>query len=259
MLFRLVRPVRRKGSRVPYFVQRIPADVKPYIEGGQFTIPLGDTFHKVTLRPGANDIRFSLRTTDPSEAKIRHAAVAAHLENVWRTFREKTPVTLTHKQATALAGALYRRGQTVTATAPRQVEHTPGQGWRRVDVSDDEEIAIWEAAQQHVKSLATKDDLAALEKHLGPLVDSLLLGRGIRRVDAQTRRHLLSAFLLALRDAVASRKRNAEGDYAPKLKGKQVSGMGVAAVPTADRRAATSGFPQGPGRIVVDRSEGNGP
>jgi len=28
MLYRLVRPVRRSGSRIPYFIQRIPADVK---------------------------------------------------------------------------------------------------------------------------------------------------------------------------------------------------------------------------------------
>lgn len=28
MLYRLVRPMRRKGSRHPYFLQRIPADVK---------------------------------------------------------------------------------------------------------------------------------------------------------------------------------------------------------------------------------------
>src|SRR2546423_1434673 len=108
MLFRLVRPVRRKGSRVPYFVQRIPADVKAHVGSLRLTIPLGETSQHVTLRAGANDIRLSLRTSDPSEAKVRHAVVAAHLEKVWRALREKTPVSLTHRQATALAGELYR-------------------------------------------------------------------------------------------------------------------------------------------------------
>jgi uncharacterized protein DUF6538 len=108
MLFWLVRPVLRKGSRFPYFVQRIPADVKPHVVGLRLAIPLGNESHHITIRPGANDIRLSLRTADPSEAKVRHAAVASYLEKVWRARREKAPLTLTHKQATALAGKLYR-------------------------------------------------------------------------------------------------------------------------------------------------------
>jgi len=108
MLFRLVRPVRRKGSRVPYFVQRIPADLKQQIGGVRLAIPLGDSFHHVTLRAGSDAVRFSLRTTDPAEAKVRQAAVAAHLEKGWQALRERSPVSLTHRQATALAGELYR-------------------------------------------------------------------------------------------------------------------------------------------------------
>lgn len=41
MLFRLVRPMRREGSRIPYFVQRIPADVLPRAAGVQLAIPFG--------------------------------------------------------------------------------------------------------------------------------------------------------------------------------------------------------------------------
>ena len=146
MLFRLVRPVRRKGSRVPYFVQRIPADVKPHVGGVRLAIPLGDTFNHVTIRAGANDIRFSLRTDDPSEAKLRHALVAAHLEKVWRALREKAPASLTHRQATALASELYRAwagGEDKERTIA--LEHTPGTGWQRVQVSHDDDEAHWEA------------------------------------------------------------------------------------------------------------------
>jgi integrase len=46
-------------------------------------------------------------------------------------------------------------------------------------------------------------------------VDRLLLSRGIRRVDDDSRSILLSAFWMALRDAFESRKKNIEGDYSP--------------------------------------------
>jgi hypothetical protein len=72
MLFRLVRPVLRKGSRVPDFVQRIPADVRAVIRNPlRLAVPVGGGFHRIIVRPGANDIRFSLRTTDPTEGKMR--------------------------------------------------------------------------------------------------------------------------------------------------------------------------------------------
>lgn len=58
-------------------------------------------------------------------------------------------------------------------------------------------------------------EISALEIHLGRLVDHLLLSEGIRRVDAASRRLLLRAFWLALRDAFEVRLRNAQGDYSP--------------------------------------------
>ena len=42
MLLRLVCAVKRSGSSIPQFVQRIPADVRHRAIGRQFTIRLGD-------------------------------------------------------------------------------------------------------------------------------------------------------------------------------------------------------------------------
>jgi hypothetical protein len=42
MLFRLVRPVKRKGSRYRQFVRRIPADVKQRAVGVKLHIPVGE-------------------------------------------------------------------------------------------------------------------------------------------------------------------------------------------------------------------------
>ncbi len=46
-------------------------------------------------------------------------------------------------------------------------------------------------------------DVEELEKPIGPLVDRVLLRNGILRVDARTRRSILSAFVQALKDAIA--------------------------------------------------------
>ena len=96
MLFRVVRPMKRDGSRIPMFVQRIPTDVMSRAVGTRLAIPLGDAFTFVTVSARAQSVRFSLRTAD------------AYLEGVWTALREDAPAKLSHRQATALAGDLYR-------------------------------------------------------------------------------------------------------------------------------------------------------
>ena len=84
MLFRLVRPVKRTGSRNRQFVRRIPSDVRSKAVGLKLSIPAGDQTQAVTLSSRAQAVRLSLRTGDPVEVKSRMAAVDAYLENVWR-------------------------------------------------------------------------------------------------------------------------------------------------------------------------------
>lgn len=215
MLFRLVRPVQRSGSRNRYYVRRIPADVRGRAIGLKLSVPVGNQIIAVTISSRADSVRLSLRTDDPIEVKTRQAAVDAYLEAVWRALREDAPVSLSHRQATALAGQLYRTwadGEERERTIA--VEHVPGAGWRRIEnphLGPDE----WEAALAHLGKVRETGKPADLERALGPIVNRLMLARGIRRVDDATRSMVLSAFLQALRDAFESRKRNAEGDYRP--------------------------------------------
>ena len=108
MLFRLVRPVKRQGSRHHQFVRRIPSDVRSKAVGLKLAIPVGEQTQTIVISPRAQSVRLSLRTDDPVEVKARLVRVDAYLENVWRALREDAPVSLTHRQATALAGELYR-------------------------------------------------------------------------------------------------------------------------------------------------------
>lgn len=204
--------MRRDGSRNSLFVQRIPADVREKVVGNPLAIPLGDGFVFVTPSVNAQAVRFSLRTSDPSEAKKRQALAAAFLEGVWAAFRDDVPVRLSHRQATALAGELYRVWADSEGRARSvAIEHTPGVGWRRVDETQDEQEAQWEAIVSMWEKVGQVDDL---EKHLGALVDRLLLTKGISKVESESRGLLLSTFWMALRDAFQSRQRNAGGDYA---------------------------------------------
>jgi len=215
MLFRLVRPVKRFGSSMSQFVQRIPADVKARAIGRTLVIPLGDETIRVVITPQTPTIRFSLKTRDPVETKIRQARAAACLETVWRALRETKPTSLTQKQATALAREFYRawanseeREQTIGIT------WTP-QGWVNHQITPEEQAGAFKSLVEHLDKIAGTGDPAKLERAVGPIVDRLLLARGIASVDNDTRSILLDAFILALRDAALHRERNAGGDYSP--------------------------------------------
>lgn len=207
--------MRRDGSRNSLFVQRIPADIRDKVVGDPLAIPLGEGFAFVTPSPSAQSIRFSLRTSDPTETKTRQAIAAAFLESVWAALRNNVPTKLSHKQATALAGEIYR-GWADSESSARSLamQHTPGVGWVRADETQDEQEAHWEAAVSMWEKVGRDDDPKRLEKSLGPLVDRLLLTKGISKVESESRGFLLSAFRMALGDAFGSRHIQAGGNYA---------------------------------------------
>ena len=219
MLLRLVSPVKRPGSSVPQFVQRIPADVRNRAAGRRLTISLGDGERvAVRITPQTQAVRFSLRTSDPAEAKIRQGKAAAQLEEVWRALRRDMPVMLSSRQAHALAGELYRawadeRRQTNVAVTLDVATGKPIGGVERVAELSPEETALgFAAAARRLCEAAERD---GLETALGPLVNRLLLRKGIAEVDPECRPTLLGAFAQALQDAFAVRERNARGDYSP--------------------------------------------
>ncbi|HEY5305944.1 MAG TPA: tyrosine-type recombinase/integrase [Pseudolabrys sp.] len=188
------------------------------VVGLKLSIPVGDETQTVIITARAQTVRLSLRTDDPAEVKARLAAVDAYLENVWRALREDAPVSLTHRQATALAGELYRawvNGEGRERTMA--IVHTPGVGWQR-DYNTHVSDAEWEAVLGNWQKIGATGEPSDLEKPLGAIVDRLLLAKGINRVDQPTRYIILPVFWQALRDAFESRKRNAEGDYSPDAK-----------------------------------------
>ncbi len=217
MLIRLVSPVKRPGSANHYFVQRIPADVRKQAEGLTLDIPLGAESVRVAVSSKTESIKFSLRTASKAEVRIRQGHATAYLETVWRALRTSQPIPLTHRQATALAGELYRAwvsGAGVERTTA--IILTPS-GWVRDDTPETQEEmeGAFEATIAFLDRAAESGDPADLETPLGPLVDRLLLRKGIAKLAAESRPMVLEAFWLALRDAMERRKREAGGDYSP--------------------------------------------
>jgi hypothetical protein len=95
------RPLNRPGSTFHQLVQRILADVAVKARGLTLKIPVGDTVATLAITPTRKDIRTSLRTRDPQEAKARQAVAVAYLEGIWEAVR-KGPKRLSQKQTVAL-------------------------------------------------------------------------------------------------------------------------------------------------------------
>ena len=219
MLYRLVRSVKRPDSTHIQFVQRIPADVRSRAVGLKLSIPLGEgEFHHLTISPSAQAVRFSLRTRDPSSAKVRQATAIAHLEAVWKSLRANKPVALSHRQATALAGQLYHAWADGDERERTYAVERRGNVMVPVHSTPEDEEGGFRAMAERLAETISSGEPQDLEPTLGPLVDRLLLRRGINAVDEPSRHLLLRAFALALQDAFERRARNAAGDYSPDSK-----------------------------------------
>lgn len=214
MLLKLVRPVKRSGSSIPYFVQRIPADLRAVAVGRVLEVPLGDSSKRIAITSQTESVRFSLQTRDLGQAKIRQAKAAAYLETVWQALRQEQPTSLSNRRATALAGQLYRAWAAEERSKTSAVELTP-QGWVPATETPEEEAENFKAAIKALDRVKNGDDPKQLEHAYGAIIDRLLLSKGIASVDPELRVRLLHAFHLALRDAFSSRQRNAGGDYSP--------------------------------------------
>ncbi len=186
MLYRLVRPMQRRDSRNVYFQQRIPADVRQAVVWRKLIFMVGSETVSVAVTERSHTIKFSLRSSDPTEVKFRQAEAARQSELHWKALRQtkaagEAGVRLSHQQCVALAGRAYqawaskemRRRETTTAMVRLPVQGKPGEPakeWRWEPASDtsDREPEAWTAAASSVDP-----------DKLSPLANRLLLAEGI--------------------------------------------------------------------------------
>jgi len=215
MLYRLVRPVKRSGSSKGQFQKRIPQDLRDRIAGRKLVVPIGGEFVSMTVPAKAVSIRFSLRTGDPTEIKIRQAEALAYVEGVFRSLRESRPLNLTRAQAVSLSGDFYRnwadaeleqRARTIVV----EVDET---GARVVHEHDEAEAEAFGSALQRFRDLKEQGEPSEVERTVGPIIDRLLTAKGIPEVDEASRALLREAFLDAAIDAMDARRRQAGNDF----------------------------------------------
>lgn len=206
MVLRMSRPTTRKGTANPCYRKRIPADVKRVLD----QLP-------AAYRPrgwGKEEIVITLGTADRRAAGAEFARIAADVEVRFAALRAGVR-RLSHKEATALAGAAYRE-----LTAAHEDDPGAAVGWLK-------EFAGNELARQshfvhgpeqpafRPLTIPTGDtERATMEHRFGAEADSLLSREGLI-VDDESRHRLIAELAKARDDAALRLARNAEGDYRP--------------------------------------------
>lgn len=185
--------------------------------GMKLAVPIGEETALVTITPKTESIRFSLKTGDPSVVKSRQADAVAYLEQIFRSLRENRPVALTHRQAVALSGELYRAWASDYdhRNSISFVQNADGTVEREDSLDLDLMATAYASIVEKLGRLKEDGDSANMENAVGPLVNRLLLARGIPAIDAASRPMVLVEFVKALREGMEARGRKLGGDYSP--------------------------------------------
>jgi integrase len=170
---------------------------------------------------GLVEIRRSLDTKDPTLAKELHSIVALEVSAEWRRLRgmvasrpgepEIVLLSLSQKEAHALAGEFYREFVAAHEEAPGAARD-----WVVQLMSLDACLPIGKRSFESTPkpwNYGMMPELTAM-RQFGGQVQEFLTRRGMA-LDTKSFRMVCSAFALAMRDAAARLKANAEGDYSP--------------------------------------------
>lgn len=192
MVLRMTRPSKRPDSTIPYFRKRVPVDLRSFFDGRK-------------------EIKVSLRTRDPAEIKAEHARIAAEVEARFAQLR-RGMVSFSQKQATAIAGKIYRE----LVEAHEENPGEPGR-WKGELVTDwafhrPEKVTVYPGNMppEKAKELFEKMRLNRHERIVRDWLD-----RHGYLVDNESLMRIKKAANLAIMHGREQLLRNAEGDYRP--------------------------------------------
>jgi len=189
------RPWKHDKTGVYYLRRRVPADLVKQV--------------------GKAVVKISLGTKEPAEARARHFAENAALEERWANLR-KGQQALSNHQVQALAGEIYNRKVAEHADNPGTPEE-----WRRRTSADQSLQGLRKrtAGKPSALRLATgwSEAEAVVRSRHGAEVDKFIANKGLIVTEADRRRIILAA-AEATGLANESLLRNAEGDYTPDRK-----------------------------------------
>lgn len=189
-------------SSVYWYRQRAPKDVAGVVKGRSVSVVVDGVTRPLKI---GTDLKVSLRTKDPSEAKVRARDVQSQFDLIWASFRSDE-VTLNLKQAVALAGEVYRDFKVF--------EDDPGSPERWAHVRAVNADAMNGRPYPHPLMINKDNLLDPLEERFGGFVDAVL-NRHHLRVDAASRRKVLDQVARAMDEVAALLGKRAGGDYSP--------------------------------------------
>lgn len=239
MGLRMTTATTRRDSSFPFIQKRVPQDVVARARGRSYPItlpafgPTPERVVEVTIRPV---IKLSLQVRDPAAVKARVGAVTSQLERIFESIRGSA-VELSHKQAVALSGEIYRLvvdrfemnpGDPVDwntwkgfhwAAMEGRLPDPPTITWREIMIERNAALGCLSAANQPIlvdvyDDLPLGDSDRSLEVHFG-LLASWVLARHALEVTPSSRLRLLRQVAEAALDAGWAMKRAAQGDYTP--------------------------------------------
>ncbi|MGD9545001.1 MAG: DUF6538 domain-containing protein [Methylocystis sp.] len=195
----MARPIARKGTNNVSYRKRIPADVRRILD------KLPKSFRPAGW--GKDEIVIATGTADKRKADAELARIAAEVESRFARLRAGVR-TLSHKEAVALAGTIYRG-------FADSLEDNPGspEKWDKMLVGNlvakvgklgKGPLLIGEQAKRQ----------ASMEFRFGPFVDAIL-AKECLLVDDDSRKLLIDQVASATNQAFTKLRRNAEGDYRP--------------------------------------------
>jgi len=213
--------VQRNGSRFQQFAKRVPADLVERLAGKKLYVPLEEQTSAVTV-PKHGTIRFSLRTDQPSEVRVRQATALAYLEKVFKAARAGAAIPLSHPQCVALSKQVYDAWSADPGAGRRTIAieiDTETREQRVSTLSEEEEAEL-------LRSVATSLDddrkensekaFKRLEGRFGGLVDRALAEKGIVETDTESRRIILKEFARSASQGLKVHSRKlADADYSP--------------------------------------------
>jgi integrase len=229
----------RRDSSFLQLQKRVPNDIVARARGRCYPVTLPafgeipEHIVEVTIRPM---IKLSLRVRDPVAAKARTVSVLSQLEDIFESLR-KGPIELTHKQAVALSGEVYRLvverfemhpGEPADwevwkafhwAAMEGRIPDPPSISWPEIMNERQAALGMFGVASgpmllDVIESLPPGDDSRSLEVRFG-LLTSWVLALHKREVTPRSRLLLLRQVAKAALDAGWAMKRAALGDYTP--------------------------------------------
>jgi integrase len=188
----MTRPHKRADSSFLSYRKRVPGDLRAIV--------------------GKREVKISLRTRDPVEAKIAHARVAAEVETRWAQLRRGV-ISVSQKQAVAMAGEIYRE-------LVKAHEDNPGEpgDWKGSLLIDWGFLRPEKNIKVHMMGTVPDESRKMFEKmrlnRHGRIVQDYLDRHGYR-VDNESLLRIKKAANEAIMQGREQLLRNAEGDYRP--------------------------------------------